>query len=100
MKWSPMKTPMDESNGSEPEIRKREKERLKEMQKLKKQKIEGILDAQIDADMNNLHELWSLLNFYQHKLICQHRILLIGLVKRRKFKCSAFTQRFENCFFF
>ncbi|XP_038991665.1 ISWI chromatin-remodeling complex ATPase CHR17-like [Hibiscus syriacus] len=46
----------DESNGAEPEISKREKERLKEMQKLKKQKIQEILDAQnaaIDADMNN-----------------------------------------------
>uniref|UniRef100_A0A2P2MQR2 Uncharacterized protein n=1 Tax=Rhizophora mucronata TaxID=61149 RepID=A0A2P2MQR2_RHIMU len=38
------------------EISKREKERLKEMQKLKKQKIQEILDAQnaaVDADMNN-----------------------------------------------
>ncbi|GMJ02042.1 chromatin-remodeling protein 11 [Hibiscus trionum] len=46
----------DESNGPEPEISKREKQRLKEMQKLKKQKIQSILDAQnaaIDADMNN-----------------------------------------------
>ncbi|XVE65663.1 hypothetical protein DITRI_Ditri08aG0018200 [Diplodiscus trichospermus] len=46
----------DESNGSNPEISKREKERLKEMQRLKKQKIQEILDAQnaaIDADMNN-----------------------------------------------
>ncbi|XWS14026.1 hypothetical protein CRYUN_Cryun36dG0088700 [Craigia yunnanensis] len=46
----------DESNGADPEISKREKERLKEMQKLKKQKIQEILDAQnaaIDADMNN-----------------------------------------------
>lgn len=37
-------------------VAKREKERLKEMQKLKKQKIQEILDAQnaaIDADMNN-----------------------------------------------
>ena len=35
-------------------VAKREKERLKEMQKLKKQKIQEILDAQnaaIDADM-------------------------------------------------
>ncbi|KAI9128802.1 hypothetical protein K1719_000285 [Acacia pycnantha] len=40
----------------EPEIRKREKARLKEMQKLKKQKIQEMLDKQnasIDADMNN-----------------------------------------------
>ncbi|KAL5150934.1 ISWI chromatin-remodeling complex ATPase CHR11 [Glycine soja] len=39
-----------------PEISKREKTRLKEMQKMKKQKILEILDAQnaaIDADMNN-----------------------------------------------
>ncbi|PPR94214.1 hypothetical protein GOBAR_AA26460 [Gossypium barbadense] len=46
----------DESNGADPEISKREKERLKEMQKLKKQKIQEILDTQnaaIDADMNN-----------------------------------------------
>ncbi|XP_059592779.1 ISWI chromatin-remodeling complex ATPase CHR11 isoform X3 [Vitis vinifera] len=38
------------------EISKREKARLKEMQKMKKQKIQEILDAQnaaIDADMNN-----------------------------------------------
>ncbi|KAG4131868.1 hypothetical protein ERO13_D09G241400v2 [Gossypium hirsutum] len=45
-----------ESNGAEPDISKREKERLKEMEKLKKQKIQEILDAQnaaIDADMNN-----------------------------------------------
>ncbi|MFQ6624316.1 hypothetical protein Gotur_004238 [Gossypium turneri] len=44
----------DEYNGANPEISKREKERLKEMQKLKKQKIQEILDAQnaaIDADM-------------------------------------------------
>ncbi|XVF62646.1 hypothetical protein PTKIN_Ptkin09bG0025000 [Pterospermum kingtungense] len=46
----------DDSNVADPEISKREKERLKEMQKLKKQKIQEILDAQnaaIDADMNN-----------------------------------------------
>ncbi|XP_039023132.1 ISWI chromatin-remodeling complex ATPase CHR11 isoform X2 [Hibiscus syriacus] len=46
----------DESNGDDREVSKREKERLKEMQKLKKQKIQEILDAQnaaIDADMNN-----------------------------------------------
>ncbi|PPE01775.1 hypothetical protein GOBAR_DD01214 [Gossypium barbadense] len=46
----------DEYNGANPEISKREKERLKEMQKLKKQKIQEILDTQnaaIDADMNN-----------------------------------------------
>ncbi|CAI9118739.1 OLC1v1020343C1 [Oldenlandia corymbosa var. corymbosa] len=38
------------------EVAKRERERLKEMQRLKKQKIQDILDAQnaaIDADMNN-----------------------------------------------
>ncbi|KAL4291817.1 hypothetical protein GQ457_14G014740 [Hibiscus cannabinus] len=46
----------DESNGDDREVSKREKERLKEMQRLKKQKIQEILDAQnaaIDADMNN-----------------------------------------------
>ncbi|KAB2040133.1 hypothetical protein ES319_D02G060000v1 [Gossypium barbadense] len=46
----------DESDGADPEISKREKERLKEMQKIKKQKIQEILDTQnaaIDADMNN-----------------------------------------------
>ncbi|KAK8499655.1 hypothetical protein V6N13_022960 [Hibiscus sabdariffa] len=46
----------DESNGDDREFSKREKERLKEMQRLKKQKIQEILDAQnaaIDADMNN-----------------------------------------------
>ncbi|ESW19868.1 hypothetical protein PHAVU_006G162200 [Phaseolus vulgaris] len=40
----------------DPAISKREKDRLKEMQKLKKQKIQEILDEQnaaIDADMNN-----------------------------------------------
>ncbi|KAL4284176.1 hypothetical protein GQ457_16G031110 [Hibiscus cannabinus] len=45
-----------ESSGADPEISKREKERLKEMEKLKKQKIQELLDAQnasIDADMNN-----------------------------------------------
>ncbi|KAB1214044.1 putative chromatin-remodeling complex ATPase chain [Morella rubra] len=46
----------DANNQSNAEISKREKERLKEMQQLKKQKIQEILDAQnaaIDADMNN-----------------------------------------------
>ncbi|KAE8725380.1 SWI/SNF-related matrix-associated actin-dependent regulator of chromatin subfamily A member 5 [Hibiscus syriacus] len=46
----------NESSESDPEISKREKERLKEMEKLKKHKIQEILDAQnaaIDADMNN-----------------------------------------------
>ncbi|GMI70320.1 chromatin-remodeling protein 11 [Hibiscus trionum] len=46
----------DEPNGDDREVSKREKERLKEMQRLKKQKIQEILDAQnasIDADMNN-----------------------------------------------
>ncbi|KAJ9181960.1 hypothetical protein P3X46_006002 [Hevea brasiliensis] len=45
-----------EEVGNNNEMSKREKERLKEMQKLKKQKIQEILDAQnaaIDADMNN-----------------------------------------------
>ncbi|XP_057416837.1 ISWI chromatin-remodeling complex ATPase CHR17-like [Lotus japonicus] len=46
----------DEGNAADPEISKREKARLKELQQLKKQKIQEILDAQnaaIDADMNN-----------------------------------------------
>ncbi|KAH7513288.1 ISWI chromatin-remodeling complex ATPase CHR11 [Ziziphus jujuba] len=50
----------DADNGADEEvsaeISKREKARLKEMQKMKKQKIQEILDAQnaaIDADMNN-----------------------------------------------
>ncbi|KAK7363624.1 hypothetical protein VNO77_05773 [Canavalia gladiata] len=45
----------DESN-ADPEVSKREKARLREMQQLKKQKIQEILDAQnatIDADMDN-----------------------------------------------
>ncbi|KAA8548508.1 hypothetical protein F0562_000225 [Nyssa sinensis] len=46
----------DENVVGKREISKREKARLKDMQKLKKQKIQEILDAQnaaIDADMNN-----------------------------------------------
>lgn len=49
----------DEEDGNTPantEISRREKARLKEMQRLKKQKVQEILDAQnaaIDADMNN-----------------------------------------------
>ncbi|GLT41997.1 hypothetical protein SLA2020_160210 [Shorea laevis] len=46
----------DENIGANTEISKREKERLKELQKIKKQKIQEILDTQnaaIDADMNN-----------------------------------------------
>ncbi|CAI8590822.1 unnamed protein product [Vicia faba] len=48
----------DEQGGDDdaPEISKREKARLKEMQKMKKQKIQEILDTQnaaIEADMNN-----------------------------------------------
>ncbi|KAJ7980223.1 Chromatin-remodeling complex ATPase [Quillaja saponaria] len=49
----------EDENGGEvanAEISKREKARLKEMQKLKKQKVQEILDAQnaaIEADMNN-----------------------------------------------
>ncbi|KAG5023899.1 hypothetical protein JHK85_020241 [Glycine max] len=46
---------LDESN-VDPEVSKREKARLREMQQLKKQKVQEILDAQnatIDADMNN-----------------------------------------------
>ncbi|XP_059648810.1 ISWI chromatin-remodeling complex ATPase CHR11 [Cornus florida] len=49
-------TEEDENAVSNNEIGKREKARLKEMQKLKKQKVQEILDAQnaaIDADMNN-----------------------------------------------
>ncbi|CAL0301221.1 unnamed protein product [Lupinus luteus] len=48
----------DEEGGDDvdPEISKREKARLREMEKMKKQKIQEILDEQnasIDADMNN-----------------------------------------------
>ncbi|CAH8392020.1 unnamed protein product [Eruca vesicaria subsp. sativa] len=46
----------EEEDDEKAEIRKREKARLKEMQKMKKQKIQEILDAQnasIDKDMNN-----------------------------------------------
>ncbi|KAG6731893.1 hypothetical protein I3843_01G143400 [Carya illinoinensis] len=46
----------DVKDMSNAEISKRERARLKEMQKMKKQKIQEILDAQnaaIDADMNN-----------------------------------------------
>ncbi|CAH9071839.1 unnamed protein product [Cuscuta europaea] len=46
----------EEDDGANNGIAKREKIRLKEMQRLKKQKIQEILDAQnasIDADMNN-----------------------------------------------
>ncbi|GKU85532.1 hypothetical protein SLEP1_g198 [Rubroshorea leprosula] len=46
----------DENIGANTEISKRERERLKELQKIKKQKIQEILDTQnaaIDADMNN-----------------------------------------------
>ncbi|KAK7387869.1 hypothetical protein VNO78_22665 [Psophocarpus tetragonolobus] len=45
-----------DENNVDPEVSKREKARLREMQQLKKQKIQDILDAQnatIDADMNN-----------------------------------------------
>ncbi|KAL1372557.1 hypothetical protein HN51_002684 [Arachis hypogaea] len=45
-----------DENNADTEVSKREKARLKEMQKLKKQKIQEILDEQnaaIDADMNN-----------------------------------------------
>lgn len=52
--------PDDEDNedkdGATSEVCKREKKKLKDMQRLKKQKIQEILDAQnaaIDADMNN-----------------------------------------------
>lgn len=44
----------DEEDDEKAEISKREKARLKEMQKLKKQKIQEMLDSQnasIDADM-------------------------------------------------
>ncbi|RID73646.1 hypothetical protein BRARA_B00782 [Brassica rapa] len=46
----------DEEDNEKAEISKREKARLRELQKLKKKKIQDILDAQnasIDADMNN-----------------------------------------------
>lgn len=44
----------DDDSGANADISKREKQRLKEMQKLKKQKIQELLDKQnaaIDADM-------------------------------------------------
>ncbi|CAN6848438.1 unnamed protein product, partial [Brassica oleracea] len=47
---------MDEEDDEKAEISKREKARLRELQKMKKKKIQDILDAQnasIDADMNN-----------------------------------------------
>ncbi|XP_030508642.2 ISWI chromatin-remodeling complex ATPase CHR11 [Cannabis sativa] len=46
----------DGDDGTNAEVSKREKARLKEMQKVKKQKVQEILDAQnaaIEADMNN-----------------------------------------------
>ncbi|KAH9683342.1 ISWI chromatin-remodeling complex ATPase CHR11 [Citrus sinensis] len=46
----------DDDSGANADISKREKQRLKEMLKLKKQKIQELLDKQnaaIDADMNN-----------------------------------------------
>ncbi|KAK7245702.1 hypothetical protein RIF29_40551 [Crotalaria pallida] len=46
----------ESGDGVDPEISKREKARLREMQKMKKQKVQEMLDAQnaaIDADMNN-----------------------------------------------
>ncbi|KAF3500672.1 hypothetical protein F2Q69_00044551 [Brassica cretica] len=46
----------DEEDDEKAEISKREKARLRELQKMKKKKIQDILDAQnasIDADMNN-----------------------------------------------
>lgn len=46
----------DENSGADVELSKREKNRLKELQKMKKQKIQEILESQnaaIDADMNN-----------------------------------------------
>ncbi|KAK9146857.1 hypothetical protein Sjap_006760 [Stephania japonica] len=46
----------DEEGGENVEVGKREKARLREMQRMKKQKVQEILDAQnkaIDADMNN-----------------------------------------------
>ncbi|GLT99194.1 hypothetical protein SLE2022_166470 [Rubroshorea leprosula] len=46
----------EEDSGADAELSNREKDRLKELQKMKRQKIQEILDAQnaaIDADMNN-----------------------------------------------
>ncbi|GKV39007.1 hypothetical protein SLEP1_g46846 [Rubroshorea leprosula] len=46
----------EEDSGADAELSKREKDRLKELQKMKRQKIQEILDVQnaaIDADMNN-----------------------------------------------
>ncbi|XP_073136820.1 probable chromatin-remodeling complex ATPase chain [Henckelia pumila] len=48
--------PMEDDNEDDNAIAKLEKSRLKEMERLKKQKLQDILDAQnaaIDADMNN-----------------------------------------------
>lgn len=56
---------MQDKDGATSEVCKREKKKLKDMQRLKKQKIQEILDAQnaaIDADMVcHLNELlvWS-----------------------------------------
>ncbi|GLT76937.1 hypothetical protein SLA2020_485700 [Shorea laevis] len=46
----------EDDSGADAEVSKREKDRLKELQKMKRQKIQEILDSQnaaIDADMNN-----------------------------------------------
>ncbi|XP_016730882.2 uncharacterized protein [Gossypium hirsutum] len=60
---------LDESNGADPEISKREKDRLKEMQKLKKQKIQGILDIQnaaSDAEYSSRQScLFNLVSYFQ-----------------------------------
>ena len=69
----------NESNGADPEISKREKVRLKEMQKLKKQKIQEILDAQnaaIDADM--VRVLWK--SSYSANLRVIYGSLMFGLM--------------------
>lgn len=62
-------------DGNNNEISKREKERLKEMEKLKKHKIQEILDAQnaaIDADMvcllYNSSIMYLLLNVHEKLL--------------------------------
>lgn len=54
LSWVTFVVWLQEGDNVDPEISKREKARLREMQKMKKQKFQEILDAQnaaIDADM-------------------------------------------------
>lgn len=69
---------MQEDNVMSNEVGKRERERLKAMQKLKKQKIQEILDAQnaaIDADMVNYlkKELCNVV----FRMSCRHMFMLM-----------------------